>query len=251
MKKIIFFLVAIAIVSTSSAQKKGEIHKNLYLNNDFSIDGKLNEWSDSLQNTNSQSKLSYVVANNDTALYVAVKTSDPNTIRKILIHGFTFMINKSAKKTPGPAVIFPYVDRTDFGANQPKPTGTPVKMNQHVLSQVRGVVTRDFKGIIDGKVSLQNEYGIKAASSIDDKNVFRYELSIPLAHLELNKDFAEALSYQFRINGIERTVMQRGIGSRLNSYGYGPYGSYPDDTYARKITDAVEFWARYTLAISP
>ncbi len=250
MKKPLFFLLLIAFAGNLNAQKKGEVNQNEYLVNNINIDGKLTEWNDSLKNFRPQAKLSYVVANNDSVLFLAVKISDPTAIRKLLIHGFTFMINKEAKKKQGPAVIFPYVDKTDFGANRLRPTGTPVKMNQQVLAQVKGVVTRGFKTIIDGNVSLQNEYGIKAASSIDDKNVFRYELAIPLEHLELDKDSKNTLAYQFRINGIERTVIQRGIGSRLGSYGYGPYGGYPygSDTYARTISEAVEFWEKYSLA---
>lgn len=250
MKRALFLLLLFALAGNVNAQKKGEVRQNDYLQNDINVDGKLTEWTDSLKNFDARAKMHYVVGNNDSVLYLAVKTSDPLSIRKILIHGFSFMVNKETRKKVAPAVIFPYVDRTNFGANRPRPTGTPVKMNQQVLAQAKGVVTSGFKDIIDGNVSLQNEYGIKAASTIDDKNVFRYELAIPLNQLELGKDSKNILTYSFRINGIERTVIQRGIGSRLGSYGYGPYGSYPygSDTYARTISEAVEFREKYTLA---
>src|SRR4051812_6120351 len=61
------------------------------------IDGRLNEWKDSLQAYNKATQVYYTVSNDDENLYLAVKADEPRVITKIIDVGITFMINKAGK----------------------------------------------------------------------------------------------------------------------------------------------------------
>lgn len=254
-KTFIFSFLVLLFISFSGFRTKNPVYQNMLLQDPVKVDGRLLEWTDSLSQFNADAKLSYLAANNDSVFYLAVKTSDPHTIRKILTFGFSFGINKEGKKKPEIILTFPYIEPQRGTAAKPPTSTRPdfSKINQIQLAKAKGIIVNGLKGIIDGKIALKNEYGIDAAATIDSNNVFRYELSVPLHYLALDPTFKGELAYNFKINGLERTVLERGAGASRR-YGYGGYGypydpyGYNNDVYQRKITDAVEFWEKFKLA---
>src|SRR5690606_13235566 len=106
---LIFFFCL--IVNYLQAQKKNDILKNDFISNPIRVDGELADWPDSLNYYHAASKLHYNAGNDNTNLYIAVKTSDPAGIRKILSFGFTFGVNTDNRKKGDAAVTFPIVDK--------------------------------------------------------------------------------------------------------------------------------------------
>jgi hypothetical protein len=258
MMKKSFQLIIIALLLThyiTSAQSKNEVIKNTYITHLIKVDGNLVEWADSLNYYDAASKLSYSLGNDNNNLYLAVKTSDPQSIRKILSFGISFSVNKDGKKKEGPTVNFPVVDRSAIRtmiqkAQQANQKTDPTKMNQQIVVKINGIQVTNFTEILDGNISLSNEYGIKAAAALDDKNVFRYELAIPLTLLDLNPESKNILAYNFKLNGMQRTVMEQSAPRRRNygGYGYGSYDYGDRRAYPRTISETVDFWVKATLA---
>ncbi|WP_423148679.1 hypothetical protein [Rubrolithibacter danxiaensis] len=253
-RSLIFSLLFTVFITSQGFSQKNDISKNQLLDRAIVIDGNFSEWNDSLRVYNPEANITYAVGNNDSTFYLAVKTADPQMIRKILTFGFSFSINKEGKKKPEITVTYPYIDRVAMPVAAKRPAGPPDfnKLNKLQLAKVKGVIVKGLKELPDGNIALKNEYGIQATATIDDKNIFRYELSVPLQYLNLEASFDGTLAYNFKINGLERTVLERS--PRNRSYGYGGYGygyggyGYGDDVYRRKITDAIEFWEKYKLA---
>lgn len=246
-------------ISPLKAQKRGDALKNRYITKEIKPDGDLSDWTDSLQNYQAAAKLHYDAGNDEENLYIAVKTSDLQTIRKILSFGFSFSVNTEAKKRSGPVVTFPVVDRIALRSEMEENARSKKRLdintlNQQILSKTFGINVQGFKALLDGNIALNNEYGIKAGAALSDSGVFTYELVIPLKRLGLDVENKNELAYNFRVNGVQRTVIEQGLPSmgRYGMYGYG-YGGYGygygrSEPYKRTISETVEFWVKYTLS---
>jgi hypothetical protein len=261
--RLTFLLSAIIVflVSDNTLAQKNEATANKYLPAGINVDGNLTEWGDSLKTYDPATTLRYDVGNDQTNLYLAIQTSDPVSIRKVLTFGFSFSINKEAKKKPGPTVTFPVIDHVAVRSAMPKtkPTGKKeevIKLNQLIMSKANGIKIERFAQIVDGVISLTNEYGMKGKAVITDSNTLKMELAIPLHLLDIPSDYKEAFTYNFRVNGPQRTVLEQGPMRRMGGYGgygygYGGYGYGEREVYKRTISETKEFWAKYILATPP
>ena len=65
------------------------------------IDGKATEWNNQLQAHNKSTGIYYTIANDDKNLYLAIKATDKEVIKRIVNNTFSFAINKlgDGKKT--------------------------------------------------------------------------------------------------------------------------------------------------------
>jgi hypothetical protein len=71
------------------------------------------------------------------------------------------------------------------------------------LASAKEIKVFGFKDIPDSLISIYNEYSIKTLASISDESVFMYELSIPLALLEMSADNPKEFSYNIKLNGLQ------------------------------------------------
>lgn len=257
-------LLLLALLGTAFGQKKNQVFQNRYLSR-VKTDGNLSEWGDSLQAYNPATHLAYAVANDDQNLYVAIKTSDPVEIRKISNFGFSFSVNTGRRKRPESSLTFPLLKKQGMEptagplpsrGRAPENSGKggkadPDKRTRAIITHAAGFEVQGFAQIPDGAVSIDNEYGIRAGAAIDSAGVLKCELAIPLNMIALSSGLKSPVYYNFKVNGLTRTVLQRGMSRPGYGYGYGYGYSYPygdNGTYKRTISDSKDFWVRYTLA---
>lgn len=225
-------LIAILLASSSVvfAQKQTE---NLPAPAVIKVDGKISEWTSPFQ-VNKPTKLSYIIANDQRNLYLVIKSEDSLVTSRILTTGIDFMINTAGKKKEGPIVMFPLIPRMprtrgaggQMAAGAEIPLADLVAAHRKSIADIKEFKVSGFKDITDETISIYNEYGIKGAPSIDDKDNFLYELAIPLAQLGLTAESAQEVAYNIKINGSADQGIRGpgGFGGGPGGFGGGPGG---------------------------
>ncbi|HCN84824.1 MAG TPA: hypothetical protein DIT07_14575 [Sphingobacteriaceae bacterium] len=71
------------------------------------------EWNDQLEAYNKNTGIFYTIANDNSNLYLTIKATDQNIIRKIVLGGITFTINTMGGNKNGAAISFPAYYGTD------------------------------------------------------------------------------------------------------------------------------------------
>lgn len=269
--KINFFLVlSLSTFLFSSlpahSQKKAELITSLWADTPKLIDGKINDWNDSLSLYNEATKLYYNIANDDENIYLAIKNGAPESLTRILARGISFSANIENKKIPQ-MVTFPLLDRTPGKTRNETEQPEPEEIQRRILERIKEIRVDGFKEIIDGGISLYNTYGIKAAAAFDSKDNLIQEIAIPIRLLGIEPGRTEPITYGIRINGFQgpAAVQQRDMnqfddmyggryGGRYNgrygrNYG-GMYGGMPPRNYpAARISTSTEFFIKSQLAI--
>jgi hypothetical protein len=181
------------------------------------VDGKLTEWSNSLEANNKTVNFSYTIANDDKNLYLAVKSIDQQSTNKILAGGVDFTINTEDKKKDKDAfvLVFPVINRAaNRGAGQgrqrgaggppgPPDSATIAAQRAQAIASIKEIKLRGFKDIPDSVISIYNEYSIKAAVAYDSNGSLVYEIAVPLSQLGLSVDKAKEIAYNLKVNGIQ------------------------------------------------
>jgi hypothetical protein len=202
------------------------------------IDGKLNEFTDTLTNYDKITKLYYHVAHDDKNLYVFLKANKQMEQNKILAGGVSVSVNTTGKKKQTGVITFPLVDQTTmmtemrnrFSQGQ-RPSGdgttrvekTPEErqkerdeLRKATLAKLKEIKVEGIKDIKEVKISIYNTYGIKTGINYDAKNALVYEIAIPLTMLNITNTNEFALN--IKLNGIE--LPEGGMGGG----GYGGMG---------------------------
>ncbi len=256
------FLSVLVQSKVAFSQKKKEDSTNIWANNSIKIDGKLNDWNDSLMLYNDDTKFYYAISNNDENIYLAIKGLNTADISRIFAGGISFMINVEGKKKPGPKVTFPIIDRKGMkkgkdSQNKEKPSVDIKEVRKQMLSQIKEIKVEGFKSIIDGSISLYNTYGIQVAVTFDDNDNLIYEVAIPLNLLNVTIENSPLLAYNIKINGLVRPQMPGGQkpGERSNIQGRSGYDGFrdasnrPDNNIeTSKLFSSTDFWIKSCLA---
>jgi len=229
-----FKLLSIFLVFVSfSVSAQEESLKSKWIS-PIKIDGELTDWKDTLSYYYDKQDMKYSVANDGEYLYISIQI--PNRIQqlKAINSGFSISVNTDLKEKDGPTVVFPIPDVAAVRAmNSNEDYEKKADRRQAGLDMVRAIYVHNFEGIVDGRISLQNHYGIKTAIKIDSADVLNYEAAISLKQLKIDKNKPFALN--LRINEI---ILSRYTdpGSMMGSYGYPYYGRdrYYRDPYGRR-----------------
>lgn len=227
-KYITFFLSLILSASVGFAQKRKSLsQERMYYNAGIQINGDLSDWGDSLHYFYNKQGLQYEVAQDDTHIYIAMRVKDDSWQMQALYQGFSFLINCEGKKKEGPTLVFPVPDRESLRALASKDKDEQVSdVRMGILGAVRGIYVKEMVDVVDGLISLENNYGIKTAVRIDSADALCYEAAIPFERISSSLSMKQVLAFNIKINGmIMRTV---GGGRPMNRYGYGGmgYGGY-------------------------
>ncbi|HEY0896915.1 MAG TPA: hypothetical protein VGE15_10225 [Sphingobacteriaceae bacterium] len=234
------FAAAMALNINARAQKKGDVQENAAAPSALRVDGKLSEWDAARFITDEDTRLSYLISNDDRNLYLALKTTDREKVSKIIARGITLTVNTDGKKKEGPALTFP-------ASRLARPSGSkttdPAGILRERLESANEIRISGLKSIRDGGVSTANEYGIQAAAVLDSTNSYTYELAVPLTQLNLSSSVTSPLAVNIRINGIVPPKVQAGPRSPYESMRRGGYGrpSFPEGLQPE------DFWVRRTL----
>jgi len=222
----------VSSLTVTQAQKLNDVQDVSVWASAVKVDGKHNEWENNFKATNKSTNLTYTLANDAKNLYLAIQSKDVTNNNKILLGGISLTVNPSGKKSDKESfkVIYPVVNRRRPGgapgAGGGATTGVRVQGGPGGFSRFQDMspMQRDsmqraiartqlagakeikvfgFKDIPDSLISIYNEYSIKTIASISDEGVFMYELSIPLALLEMSADNPKEFSYNIKLNGLQ------------------------------------------------
>lgn len=248
-KSIIVFVTLFIFTITSYGQKKSNTAiKNQWIT--AVIDAKHNEWGDSLQNFDEETKFHYAIANDNDNIYLAIASSDKQRIQNIISGGITFFINTGGKKKDGQSIIFP----VDVSYKQNEKATNPEQLIRQSLTSAHAIQVLGFKEILDGDISVNNDYGIKAAATLNSEGQFIYEAAIPLKQLNLPPASAEELTINIKLNIPDRPPRISKLFEsayetrrRRNRGDYGP----PQSRTVVSTTQPAGFWLRRTLAVAP
>ena len=230
-------------LTIAQAQKLSDVQEVSVWAPAVKVDGKHNEWENNFKATNKSTNLTYTLANDAKNLYLAIQSKDLTNNNKIMLGGITLTVNPSGKKNDKESfkVIYPVINRqrgpggganrsvtvssasggsggpTEVRVVQGGPGGfgrfqdmTPAQRDslqraiaRTQLASAKEIKVFGFKDIPDSLISIYNEYSIKTLASISDESVFMYELSIPLALLEMSADSPKEFSYNIKLNGLQ------------------------------------------------
>ena len=245
---------ALFLFNTAEAQTK---KSNPVLNQwaeSLKIDGRLEDWGDSLRYFNESTRFSFDIRNDEETLYLAVKSRDPGNLSRILARGISFSMNEKSKKDPGPTVVFPVIDRNLQTTKAAKPAPRDVKADQEqILSKLSKFNVKGFPDILDGAVSISNSYGISTGAGFDDQNNFTVEIAVPFRLLEITPG-QQAIACIIEINGVKqaRAAYDPNRNSPRGMYGY-PTRDYRLDRRppVNKQNEATGFRIDYPLSKNP
>ncbi len=187
------------------------------------IDGIASEWGNTLPYTNDEAKISYVLSNDKTNLYLAVKTKDAVMQNDILSSGITFSVDTKGRKRNTSFITFPVSGQTDANAF----AGMNTAQLNTELTKFSKIYMEGFKGVSDGQLKVKNAYGIQVAIGYDADGSLIYEEAIPLtlfnADVAANKEWA----FNIKINGLQKKekIEQRITVDRTSAAGVSG-GSY-------------------------
>jgi hypothetical protein len=252
----LLLLAGTALLAQVSAPKKlGTVQLvNLRAPSPIKIDGKLNEWNGNFQAYNKNTRIFYIISNDDKNLYLAVKATDFTTTAKIIAGGVTLAVNKQDKKSEKDAYsfTFPVIENPQrlsggFGSRiEQRNAGADSEMmkavHERTINAAKVIKVLGVKDITDTLISIYNEHGIKAAINFDNDGI-TYELKVPLPLLDISVDDAKEMAYNIKLNGLQ-----------LNNPGGGPPGGGGGGGGGRNALDfqdlvsPCDFWAKYTLA---
>lgn len=237
--------------SPAFSQKKADLIATKWAKQPIVADGLLNDWQDSLLSYNEETKLHYSLANDETNIYLALKSASKEDLSKILAGGISFSANIENKKKDPATVIFPVLDRTPGKNRNVKEQPEMEEMQKRVLSRIKDIKVTGFKEIIDGGISLQNSYGIRAAAAFDKNGNLVQEIIIPLSLLNLSLTGNELVTYYIKVNGVQSAAgsMPQGQNNQRQSAGGMYGGQYPQrNTQFNKSLVASGFYIKSRLA---
>lgn len=184
MKRIIYALIIIGMLSQAYAQKKQEIAITVV--NKATVDADLSEWT-AMTAVVADSSWTYQLAYDTEHIYIAVRILDPMLQNWAARDGILVSFLPDSKREKAPTLIFPFPDGETIRALRQSEISDDVKMRNELIARTRGYQLRGFARILDGPLSFQNGYGIKAAAQAV-KGEFTYEAAIPRKQLALSGD---------------------------------------------------------------
>ncbi|WP_316825390.1 hypothetical protein [Pedobacter miscanthi] len=215
-----------------------DVEDNIRMVKPFKADGISNEWNEPLNQYNDATKLAFALANDDKNLYVIIESLDPQTTFSVLRGGITLNINTAGKKKDGMKLTFPLMERPPMpkeGEEHHDHAALPTERENEMhdpAAMNKSIRVSGFKNIPDGELPAINQDGIETGMSIHPNRDLIYELSIPLAQLQVGLDFKKPLVYNIKINepgksGFKRQGApegEKGGGGRGRSGGRGGMG---------------------------
>jgi uncharacterized membrane protein YgcG len=210
-------LLLLFIMDTHAQGNKPQMQK---APGSVSIDGSIKEWGDTLALYDAKTKLNYTVANNDTDLYVAIFSSDRQTIHKIMAGGITVSVNPDGKKNKKYSITYPIPDKGAIFTRPASADESDMPSKQPSLLQSTSMKVAGFKDMESDVITTANTYGFKAAVKFDDQHNLGYEIAIPLKLLNLKAGKNNEFAINISVNAVERPQQtRRGEGGTMEGIG--------------------------------
>lgn len=256
MVRIKSIVVVVAFISlfnspVAYSQKKADLINTRWAFSPIVADGSLSDWPDSLSMFNEATNLFYGLANDDKNVYLAIRSASKQDLTKILAGGISFSANIEGKKKDAPTVIFPVLDRTPGKSRNTREQPEVEERQKQILSRIKDIKVAGFKEIIDGGISLQNTYGIRASASFDKNNNLVQEIIIPLSLLNLSTINGGEVTYSIRVNGLQGPSVaanQRQTSQRQPMGGINGSQFPTRNSAMSKLLSSTEFYIKSRLA---
>ena len=156
------------------------------------IDGKADDWTDSLH-YDPATHLRYQVLNDGRTVYVRLKSSDAQGQAKIVYLGLVVWLDSTGRGSQQLGIRFPLApDPSTFKQGRHRPEGAPPmtaaeREEEHVdrmrslLLNAREMELLNFRGSKEPVLTdSESKLGVKAAAGVNEHNDFIYELAVPL-----------------------------------------------------------------------
>lgn len=186
------------------------------------LDGQLEEWGGKLYNADSD-LWSFGVAVHEGKVYVAVKVKDEMLQREALRHGVFVNLSYNEKKKEGAKLLYPYVDRERLRALSQDEDLDVNNIKAELLKSVRGYQISGFSKVVDGLLSFDNSYGIRAKARFED-DVLMCESEVPL---DLVKFKSGRIAVQIGVNTqffqTKKAIDASPRPNNVRIYGASPY----------------------------
>lgn len=256
MKYFLYYSIVMAVFLTTisgvKAQRKGQVDPVIPRAGNMVVDGILDDWNGSVLLYDFPGQdLNFELRNDNRLIYVAVQVVDQDRQLQALSQGVSFMINVGGKRREGPRVVFPIADRLAFRTIMSSDNEErPEDMRLGALQAVRGVFVNGFEEILDGMISLDNQYGIEAFATIDSLDVLNIEMAFPISYLKLSEaDKKTEMAFNIKINGL---IMPSSMPSPMPRSNQGAYG-YPGRSMQRGTPQAPReergYWGKFKLSL--
>lgn len=232
----------------------------------ITIDGSSADWGDSLNYYNSDKKIHYAIANDQTMLYLIVKTKDPVQETNIMAGGLTFSIDLKGRKRSSFSTTFPYPAGNASTIVKPGEDLDSKKVRVTLL-QFKKIGISGFKDINDDDLTTTNNYGIKVAANYEKDGSLVFEEAIPLELFHAGDLAKGEWAFNIKLNGVEGGASggpagSSGVGTTTAivgrpSGGGGVRGGRvgPDPSFntagaslSKAGTSTIDFWGKFTLA---
>lgn len=185
-KKSVFFLCCV-LPSLLYGQKREKNSFPIQSVRGIQVDGDYMDWHNAFANFGNN-LWRFAVAIEGQKLYATAIIQNQELIDEAIRGGIILNISYSNKRKNGAKIIFPKpnVERLEklFG----KPKAATTWTNAQLLESCIGYVVTGFDRIMDGLLSYDNNYGIRAVCKWNDKGELIYEAVVPLDLIKFHTD---------------------------------------------------------------
>jgi len=190
------------------------------------LDAVHTEW-DTLYAADGEGLWHYNVGQDAENLYIAVRVDDPMlqnlAARNGILVGFPATGGGKKKKKKDVLMLYPFPDRETKRAIQNEDFDPEKDYRAELIERSRGYLVDGFPTVIDGLLSLQNQYGI-AAIARAAKDSLLYEAAVPKRLLAAGDG---KLTVRIAVNSLLALAPASGSSRNRNAYGaYGRRGAY-------------------------
>ncbi|MBS1593227.1 MAG: hypothetical protein JST76_04115 [Bacteroidetes bacterium] len=185
MRRYLFILLILAAAYTGQAQKI--VLNSLWRDSNIVINGDPYDWQEPLSYYDSKAKIQYQVANDDTALYIILKTMDYKAQAKILRAGMDLILDTMGKKRGASVLLYPLPGETrlQWIADPAEPDRQELEhpdlktlRTEYELADKR-IKYMDLRGLPTAIEAVNTNSPIMVAIGWDRDNVLTYEARIP------------------------------------------------------------------------
>lgn len=241
--KISFFLASLSLYCVFTlgafAQKNTQVASDSARTASTSIDGHLEDWSGIDFTTNKVSGVQYALRNNDSTLFIAIKTLPGESFGKVMNWGLSLGFNALGSKKVKQSITFP-AGRPSSSATSQAARGAKADA-KNLVSLFNALHVAGFNDFLDGKLSLQNDFGIQAALYLSGPQVLHCEYAIPLKLIGFNSTKSTSIACQIKLNGL---ILPKTTERSMNA---GLTGSSMRPGMATSpLLEGSDFWVLYT-----
>ncbi|RZA02941.1 MAG: hypothetical protein EOP47_05065 [Sphingobacteriaceae bacterium] len=260
----LFSFLSIMICVSASAQKLPAIQPNsIKPPANLKIDGKTNEWNNTFQAYNGNIDAFYSISNDDSNLYLVVKTKDETTAKKMIGAGIVLSITPEKNKfengcSIGPAVnesatltiSNAYMEFKQYAGKKDRSKQADSSLtvvNKAVTTSMKEIIVAGVTGI-DNVIPVYNEQGIRSAMLFDNSGALTWEFAVPLKYLKSAMGNKPSFFYNLIVRGMRnnaKSVTSRSTGvTAMVVNTPRSMGTSNQD----QLMNTTDFWGEYKLA---